>query len=142
MIDWQRALLATARVARLATVDAQGQPHVVPIVFALHGELVVTPLDGKPKRVAGGELQRVRNIQANERVALVVDHYDEDWQQLAWVQLRGRAELLYAGDAYRAGIALLHQKYVQYDQVPLDGHPLIVIAVDHVRGWCSDEAAT
>lgn len=135
MMDWQRALLDVARVARLATVDAQGQPHVVPIVFAHDGERVVTPLDGKPKRVADGRLQRVRNIAANDRVALVVDHYDEDWQRLAWVQLRGRAALLTDGDAYTSGIALLHQKYAQYEHVPLDGRPLIVIVVEHVRGW-------
>ena len=135
MVDWQRALLAVARVAHLATVDLHGQPHVVPIVFALDGERVLTPLDGKPKRVAGGALQRVRNIAANDRVALVVDHYDEDWQRLAWVQLRGRAALLTDGDAYATGIALLHQKYAQYEHVSLDGRPLIAIVVEHVRGW-------
>ncbi len=135
LADWQRALLTAARVARLATVDERGQPHVLPVVFALDGERVVTPLDGKPKRVAEGALQRVRNIAANDRVALVVDHYDEDWQQLAWVQLRGRAALLAEGDAYAAGIALLRQKYPQYGHVPLDGRPLIVIEVDQVRGW-------
>ncbi|MBC8076218.1 MAG: TIGR03668 family PPOX class F420-dependent oxidoreductase [Chloroflexales bacterium] len=141
MMDWQRALLEVARVARLATVDAHGQPHVVPIVFALDGERVLTPLVGKPKRVAGGELQRVRNIAANDRVALVVDYYNEDWQQLVWVQLRGRAALLTNGDAYTTGIALLHQKYAQYEHVPLDGRPLIEIVVEQVRGWRATPAS-
>lgn len=135
MIDWQRALVEAARVAHLATVDAQGQPHVVPVVFALDGERVLTPLDGKPKRVASGQLRRVRNIADNDRVSLVVDHYDEDWQRLAWVQLRGRAALLTDGDAYALGIALLRRKYPQYERVPLDGRPLIAIAVEQVRGW-------
>ena len=135
LADWQRALLTAARVARLATVDERGQPHVLPVVFALDGDRVVTPLDGKPKRVAEGALQRVRNIAANNRVALVVDHYDEDWQQLAWVQLRGRAALLVEGESYAAGIALLRQKYPQYGYVPLDGRPLIAIDVEQVRGW-------
>lgn len=135
MTDWQRASLEAARVAHLATVDEHGQPHVVPVVFILDGERVVTPLDGKPKRVADGQLQRVRNIAANDRVALVVDHYDEDWRRLAWVQVRGRAALLTEGDAYTSGIVLLRQKYPQYDRVPLDGRPLIAIVVEQVRGW-------
>lgn len=135
MTDWQRALLEAARVAHLATVDERGQPHVVPVVFALDGGRVLTPLDGKPKRVAMGQLQRVRNIAANDRVSLVVDHYDEDWRRLAWVQLRGRAALLTGGDAYEAGIALLRQKYRQYEHVPLEGRPLIAIVMEQVRGW-------
>jgi PPOX class probable F420-dependent enzyme len=107
MTDWRQELLQIARVARLATLDEQGQPHVVPIVFAYDGRHLYTALDGKPKRVAPDRLQRVKNIAANDQVAVVVDHYDEDWQQLAWVQLRGRAAVITAGEDYDVGLALL-----------------------------------
>lgn len=135
MEDWQAALLHTARVARLATVDSAGQPHVVPIVFVYDGGRLFTPLDAKPKQVPVSQLQRVRNLAANDRAAVVIDHYDEDWQQLAWVQLRGRAALLTDGDAYEAGLALLRQKYPQYATLSLAGCPLIRITVAQLRGW-------
>ncbi|MBX0329703.1 TIGR03668 family PPOX class F420-dependent oxidoreductase [Oscillochloris sp. ZM17-4] len=140
MTDWQQEVLQTARVARLATVDDQGQPHVLPIVFAYDGRRLYTPLDGKPKQVALDRLQRVKNIAANDQVAVVVDHYDEDWQQLAWVQLRGRAAVIMAGEDYDAGIALLQRKYPQYTAMPLDGHPLIVVQVARLRSWRAADA--
>jgi PPOX class probable F420-dependent enzyme len=140
MTDWRQELLQTARVARLATVDAQGQPHVVPIVFAYDGRRLFTPLDAKPKQVALDRLQRVKNIAANDQVAVVVDHYHEDWQQLAWVQLRGRAALITAGEDYDTGLGLLLQKYPQYTAMPLDGRPLIVVHVARLRGWRAIEA--
>jgi PPOX class probable F420-dependent enzyme len=133
--NWQQALLQTARVARLATVDEHGQPHVVPIVFAYDGHQLFTPLDGKPKQVEGANLRRVRNIAENDRVAVVVDHYDEDWQQLAWVQLRGRARILAVGAVYERGLALLQGKYPQYEELPLQGRALIVVQVEQLRGW-------
>lgn len=135
MTDWQQALLQTARVARLATVDTHGQPHVVPIVFAYDEQRLFTPLDGKPKQVDGPGLRRVRNIAANDRVAIVVDHYSEDWRMLVWVQLRGRAELVTAGEAYEAGLALLQAKYQQYMAMPLNGCPLIVVHIHQLRSW-------
>ncbi|NNJ12861.1 TIGR03668 family PPOX class F420-dependent oxidoreductase [Chloroflexales bacterium ZM16-3] len=140
MTDWQQEVLQTARVARLATVDAQGQPHVVPIVFAYDGRRLYTPLDGKPKQVALDRLQRVKNIAANDQVAVVVDHYDEDWQQLAWVQLRGRAAVITAGEDYDIGLALLQRKYPQYMAMPLDGCPLIVVQVARLRSWRAADA--
>jgi PPOX class probable F420-dependent enzyme len=140
MTDWREELLRTARVARLATVDAQGRPHVLPIVFAYDGRLY-TPLDGKPKRVAPGRLQRVQNIAANDQVAVVVDHYGEDWQQLAWVQLRGRAAVIAAGEDYDTGVVLLAGKYPQYATVPLAGRPLILVEVTALRGWRAAEPA-
>ncbi|NTW00769.1 MAG: TIGR03668 family PPOX class F420-dependent oxidoreductase, partial [Oscillochloris sp.] len=115
--------------------DDQGQPHVVPVVFAYDGRQFYTPLDGKPKTVALDQLQRVKNIATNDHVAVVIDHYSEDWRQLAWVQLRGHAVLLTAGDDYDAGLRLLRQKYPQYTAMPLDGRPLIVVQVARLRGW-------
>ena len=135
MEPWQTALLHTARVARLATVDPAGQPHVVPIVFVYDGGRLFTPLDAKPKHVPASQLRRARNLAANDRAAVVVDHYDEDWQQLAWVQIRGRAALLADGDEYAAGLTLLRQKYPQYATLSLAGRPLIRITVAQVRGW-------
>lgn len=133
--DWRQQLLATARVARLATVDAAGQPHVVPIVFVYAERRLFTPLDAKPKQVDLGRLQRVRNIASNNRVAVVVDHYSDDWQQLAWVQLRGRAALLHTGEYYAVGLALLEAKYPQYRSMPLSGRPMIIVEVEQLRGW-------
>lgn len=141
MTDWRERVLQTARVARLATVDAQGRPHVLPIVFAYDGRQLFTPLDGKPKRVAPGRLQRVQNIAANDQVAVVVDHYDEDWGRLAWVQLRGSARVVVAGPVYEAGVALLLRKYPQYATVPLVGRPLIVVEGTALRGWRAADAA-
>jgi coenzyme F420-0:L-glutamate ligase / coenzyme F420-1:gamma-L-glutamate ligase len=132
---WEREFVAAHRVARLATVAADGQPHVVPIVYVLDAEQLFTPLDGKPKQVPLDKLQRVRNLAVNDRVAVVVDDYDEDWTQLAWVQLRGRATLLEAGDDYQLGLRLLQAKYPQYATVPLLGRPLIQIRIEAVRSW-------
>ncbi|MBX0329696.1 TIGR03668 family PPOX class F420-dependent oxidoreductase [Oscillochloris sp. ZM17-4] len=140
MTDWRQEVLQAARVARLATVDDQGQPHVVPIVFVYDGNLLYTPLGGKPKRVALDRLQRVKNIAANDQVAVVVDHYDEDWQQLSWVQLRGRAAVIMAGEDYDAGLALLQRKYPQYTAMPLAGRPLIVVQVARLRSWRTADA--
>ena len=127
--------LARMRVARLATADASGRPHVVPIVFATDGQRLYTPLDEKPKRVAPGQLKRVRNLLANPQVAVVVDEYDEDWTRLAWVLVTGRGEMVEGGEAHAAGIRLLQDKYPQYDVMPLERRPLIVITPLRVRSW-------
>jgi PPOX class probable F420-dependent enzyme len=107
LTPWERALLAQQRVAHLATVNAAGEPAVVPVVYAFDSAHVITPLDGKPKRVGVMQLRRVRDIAANAQVALVIDHYDEAWSQLAWVQLRGTATLIEEGPRYAPGMALL-----------------------------------
>jgi PPOX class probable F420-dependent enzyme len=138
---WERALLEAQRVAHLATVGEGGAPAVVPVVYAVDGDDLVTPLDGKPKRTALTELRRVRDIQANPQVALVVDHYAEDWTQLAWVQARGTAAIVDKGDAYERGIALLAARYPQYATVPLAGRPLIRVTVTEVRRWRAREHA-
>lgn len=133
--DWERVFIAQQRVARLATVDKRGQPHVVPIVYAFDGARLFTPIDAKPKRVDPHRLQRVRNIQANPRAAVIIDQYHEDWHKLAWVQLRGRAVLVETGSAQATGVALLKARYSQYATMPLAGRPLIMVQVDHVTGW-------
>ena len=80
--------LSKTRVARLATADKAGQPHVIPIVFATDGRSLYTPLDKKPKRIAPNQLKRVRNLLENPKVAFVIDHWDEDWTKLAWLMVR------------------------------------------------------
>lgn len=133
--DWKHTFIQSHRVARLATVGAGGQPHVVPIVYAYDGEHLYTPIDEKPKKVGATRLRRVRDIWENPAVAAVIDDYHEDWQQLAWVQVRGTARLLTRGEHYSTGLELLTAKYVQYQEMPLDGRPLIVVAVAEVLGW-------
>src|SRR2546430_17050206 len=98
----EAAFVHAQRVARLATADADGIPHVIPVCYAFDGEHFYTPLDEKPKRVAGSKLRRVRNIQARPEVALVIDQYDDDWSRLGYVLVQGRAELLAPEDATHA----------------------------------------
>ncbi len=93
------ALVQAVRVARFATTDGRGDPHIVPVCFTWDSTRAYIALDEKPKRVAPTALQRVRNILANPEAALLVDYYSEDWQRLAWVLLRGRATLLEVGSA-------------------------------------------
>lgn len=129
------AFLARMRVARLATADVAGQPHVIPIVFGTDGLRLYTPLDEKPKRAAPGELKRVRNLLANPQVACVADQYDEDWTRLAWVLITGRAEMVEDGQAHETGVRLLHEKYPQYEAMPLEHRPLIVVRPTRVTSW-------
>jgi PPOX class probable F420-dependent enzyme len=123
------------RVARLATVGAHGQPHVVPIVYAFDGAHLYTPLDAKPKRVGVYQLQRVKNIQANPLVAVVIDDYADDWTTLAWVQIRGTARLVEASQEHSKGVALLTAKYPQYRTMPLADRPVIVITPGRITSW-------
>src|SRR5437588_9243879 len=93
------AFVQRQRVARLATADADGNPHVIPVCYAFDGTHFYTPLDEKPKRVAGSKLRRVRNIEVRPQVALVIDQYDDDWSRLGYVLVHGRAELLVSEEA-------------------------------------------
>ena len=127
--------LTAMRVARLATADASGQPHVIPIVFAFDGQRIYTPIDEKPKRVEPERLKRVRNLLENDQLAIVVDRYDEDWTQLAWVLVTGTGEFVEEGEQRRTGIKLLKEKYPQYEDMPLEGRPLIVVTPHSVTSW-------
>jgi PPOX class probable F420-dependent enzyme len=126
-----RALFAAARVARLATVGADGRPHLVPIVFAVDGDTVHTAVDAKPKRTAA--LQRLANIAAQPAVSLLADHYEDDWSRLWWVRADGAATV--RGHDERA-LALLAARYPQYRPEPPDG-PFISIAIERWTGWAS-----
>jgi PPOX class probable F420-dependent enzyme len=126
-----RASFAGAPIARLGTVAPDGKPHLVPVVFALHHEVVYTAVDAKPKTTQ--RLRRLANIEHNPQVSLLVDHYSDDWTQLWWVRIDGIAAVLQDGDEMHTGRDLLRAKYTQYQSVPLNG-PVIAVAV---RGWSS-----
>ena len=133
--SWERSFIERQQVARLATVGARGGPHIVPIVFAYDGERLFTPIDAKPKRVSPEALQRVRDIQANPHAAVLFDHYDEDWKQLAWVQLRGKAAYIETGTLQEAGARLLSARYLQYTPTSLAECPMVVITIERVLSW-------
>jgi len=126
------ARVAAARVGRLATVDKRGEPHIVPIVFALDGNRIVTAVDHKPKRTT--DLKRLRNIAANHRASVLVDHYDEDWSHLWWVRVDGPVEIVTAGPEFDAAIALLAAKYPQYREQPPQG-PVVAVTPERVTAW-------
>jgi len=129
-----RARFAAARVARLATADAEGVPHLVPIVFAVDGDVVYSAVDAKPKRTTA--LRRLADVAANPRVALLVDHYDDaDWDALWWVRADGRGRVLDPSDAEaRAAVALLQARYPQHAATPPTG-PVLAVDVDRWLGW-------
>ena len=119
-------------MARLATTCPHGRPHIVPIVFALEGDTLYSAVDRKPKR--SQTLQRIENARARPDVTILVDHYTEDWTQLWWIRLRGRARVLDEGKERAHALELLAQKYPQYRDEPPDG---AVLAVDiaETRAW-------
>ncbi|HEU5368422.1 MAG TPA: TIGR03668 family PPOX class F420-dependent oxidoreductase [Ktedonobacterales bacterium] len=134
----EQQFLQAHRVARLATTDAAGQPYAVPICYAFDGHCVYSALDEKPKSVAPTRLKRVRNIQANPRVALVIDDYGEDWSRLAYMQIRGQADLLAVGAAGHAeAVRLLRAKYPQYERMAIDQQPILRITPEAVVAWGS-----
>jgi PPOX class probable F420-dependent enzyme len=132
--DESRRRFAASPVARLATVDEHGQPHLVPVTFAVAGDVVVTAVDHKPK--SGRPLRRVRNAERNPAVSVLVDMYDEDWTRLWWVRVDGRAEVLREPRDLREPIEALVQKYAQYRDRP-PGGPVLRIEVTHWTGWSS-----
>jgi PPOX class probable F420-dependent enzyme len=128
--------IARERIARLATVDEHGGPHVVPVCFAYTQRRLFIVLDAKPKRVPAAELRRVRNIRRNPDVQLLVDRYDDaDWSKLSWSQVRGRARIVEHAATRVAALAALREKYTQYRAMDLDDAPLIEIDVGSVVSW-------
>jgi PPOX class probable F420-dependent enzyme len=125
-----RAAFAEARVARLATADAEGAPHLVPITFVVEGDRVCFAVDAKPK--SSVRLRRLRNIEQNPQVSLLIDEYDEDWERLWWVRADGRARIL--GEGLETWRELLRARYPQYADVALDG-PVVEITVSRWSGW-------
>jgi PPOX class probable F420-dependent enzyme len=124
-----RQVFAAAPVARLATVDGRGQPTIVPICFALAGDTLYSAVDDKPKTTR--DLARLANIARHPDVAVLADHYDEDWTTLWWVRGRGSGRTVDDPAEQRLAVALLRERYPQYADHALDG---AVLAVD-VSAW-------
>ena len=136
-----RQFIQRQRVARLATVDASGLPHLVPICFLLDNDVIYSIVDEKPKQTT--RLQRLRNIEAQPRVAVLLDEYDEDWTRLAWVMLRGRATVCPEGSEYWRALSALTSRYPQYRGMALEGNPMVRIQCETVHHWGNfDEPAT
>ena len=135
--DQARERFAAARVARLATAGPDGVPHLVPIVFALDGDVLYSAVDAKPKRTTS--LRRLANVAANPAVAVLADHYDEDWSALWWARADGAGTVLdrddpdVAAEVGRA-LGLLAGRYPQYLQAPPPG-PVLRVAVTRWSGW-------
>jgi PPOX class probable F420-dependent enzyme len=127
-----------ARVARLATTNPDGSPHLVPIVFAIRGTTLYTAVDGKPKR--SQRLRRIANARARPDVTVLVDHYEEDWCRLWWVSLSGRARVLECGQEHEQALDLLGAKYPQYRADPPPG-PVLAIDIAAARSWSWSDAA-
>jgi PPOX class probable F420-dependent enzyme len=129
-----RRRFAEGRVMRLATADAAGRPHVVPAVFAIRGDVIVSSVDAKPKRHEN--LKRLRNIAANEAVSAIVDHYeDDDWTRLWWARADGTARLV-TGEERATPVEWLTAKYPPYRLTPPAG-PVVKITVTRWSGWLS-----
>ena len=131
----QARLLADARIGHLSTADTTGAAHVIPICYAYDGHIIYSVLDQKPKRTALTRLRRVKNILANPQVALVVDHYEEEWANLWYILVTGHAELLLEGDERKEAIGKLREKYQQYRDMEIDLNPVIKITPDKVVSW-------
>jgi PPOX class probable F420-dependent enzyme len=119
-------------VARLATTDPDGRPHLVPIVFAVDGDTLYSAVDQKPKR--SRTLRRIENARARPDVTILVDHYEEDWKRLWWTRLRGHARVLDHGHEREHALTLLAKKYPQYANEPPDG-PVLAIEIIETRTW-------
>ena len=129
------AFIRSARIAHLATADAGGQPHVIPVCFVFDGRNFYSPIDEKPKRAAPTKLRRVRNIEVNPRVAIIIDHYEEDWKKLGYVLVFGTARILLRGKKHEQAVRLLRKKYLQYRSMAIDSRAMIVVKPTRWTAW-------
>jgi PPOX class probable F420-dependent enzyme len=135
---WVEAALREARVARLGTVDSTGAVRLVPVCFALVDGWLVSAVDHKPKRT--GQLRRLDDMRTAGQATVLLDHYDDDWSELWWVRVRGRAEVVAdAAPARRTALDALGVKYEQYRAQP-PGGAVWRVALDEVRWWRATEA--
>jgi PPOX class probable F420-dependent enzyme len=130
----QRDFLDRGRVGHLATADAGGAPHVIPVCYAVAENTLYITIDEKPKR-QDRPLKRLRNILENPQTAFVVDRWDEDWTRLGWVMLRGRAEILREGQEHQDAQDLLRARYPQLAAMQIAAYPVIAVRVERTRSW-------
>lgn len=125
------------RVARMATVDFEGNPHIVPICYAFDGKSFYTAVDDKPKHVPPGRLRRLQNIASKPNVAILIDEYHEDWERLAFVLVHGRASIVEDKNERSRAAELLRERYEQYCTVDLEspGRPIIRVDPYKVHSW-------
>jgi PPOX class probable F420-dependent enzyme len=128
---WGRELLAAERVARLAFIDDEDRPRVLPVTYAVLGDSVWSAIDDKPKRAA--EPARLRYLRRRPEAALCVDRYSDDWSRLAWVQLLGRIDILPAGES-PAALKALSARYEPYRERTPPG-PLLRLSVERALSW-------
>jgi PPOX class probable F420-dependent enzyme len=136
--DSTREFIRDHRVARLATADGKGRPAVIPLCYAFDGESFYSSIDEKPKSVGQRGLKRVRNIEANPRVALVIDDYSEDWSNLVYVLVSGVASIILPGGEggeHSQAVALLRGKYPQYALMAIDERMIIKITPTRIKRW-------
>ena len=131
----ERKFVESNRVAHLATVDEEGSPHVVPVCFVCIDNDIYITIDGKPKTGDPKSLKRIRNIKANPKIALILDKYDEDWTRLAWVLVRGRADILESGGEQLSAQESLRCRYPQLKKMMLKRMPVIAIRIAKVTSW-------
>jgi len=124
--------LIASNVARLATASADAVPHIVAVTFAEAGGRIYTTIDHKPK--SSTRLKRLRNIEQNPSVSLLVDYYSSDWEALWWARMDGRARVLEPGSAPDEAVGALRAKYPQYREASLDG-PVIEMEPTRTTGW-------
>ena len=131
-----RGRVAAEQVARLATVDPDGRLHLVPIVFVVLGDVLYSAVDAKPK--SSRTLRRIENARERPDVTVLVDHYEDDWTQLWWVRLRGRARVLDGGEEAARALTALAAKYEQYRQTA-PGLPVLAVDIVEWREWSAAE---
>jgi PPOX class probable F420-dependent enzyme len=140
LTEIEKQFVQHMRVARLATADEHGSPHLIPVCYALDNTRLVSrfyiALDEKPKRVTSTQLRRVRNIEARHEASLLIDQYDDDWSKLGYVLIHGHAELIGPDhEAHADALKLLRARYVQYRAMVLEVQPVIVITPDRIVSW-------
>ena len=142
LTDQARGFLNDHRVARFATAEPSGQPHVVPICYAVSDDTMYFPIDEKRKQPTNKPLKRIRNIQINPHVALVVDRYEDDWTQLGWVMVQGDAALLDDGEEHTKAQRLLKARYPQLHGMQINDLPVIAVRIKHVVSWGNLDTAS
>ena len=142
LTDQVRGFLHNHRVARFATAEPSGQPHVVPICYAVSDNSVYFTIDKKPKQLTDKPLKRIRNLQANPHVALLVDRYEDDWTQLGWVMVQGDAALLDDGEEHKKAQRLLKARYPQLHGKQINDLPVIAVRIKNVVSWGNLDTAS
>ena len=133
MERWQVRLLEDERSGVLGTIARSGLPQLVPVCYALVGDAIAVAIDEKPKQ--GATLARVRNIERDPRATLLVDHYEERWEQLAWLRLEGDADIVERGSDWPEALEALRRRYPRYRSMALEGLPVIRLRPARVVGW-------